>query len=181
MKLGHRTVDPTFSSTIDSHVTRTRIRLIASIFVIHFLVLAGGCGVINPGKWKGIEKTATDEHHWLVKDVYLTAGSSYLTKEHFDHRMNDVVNLFFTPANEKNHYVAKTMWFDPNGIEYRTIRTTYDLQQEGKTEVSPRKKGGTPRVHSMPTKELFQHKPGLWKVALYIDDELARRLTFSIR
>lgn len=155
--------------------------MIGLILATHIFLLAGGCGVLGLGKVKWIEKTAPDEHHWLVKDVFLTAGSAYLAKEHFDHKMNDSVNFFFTPANEKNHYVAKTVWFDPNGTEYRTIRTTYDLQQEGKTEVSPRKKGGTPRMHSMTTKELFTHKPGQWKVALYIDDELARKLTFSIR
>jgi len=28
---------------------------------------------------------------------------------------------------------------------------------------------------------LFNHKPGLWKVVLYLDGELARRMTFTVR
>jgi hypothetical protein len=139
-----------------------------------------GCGVINPGKWKGIEATAKDEKYYLVKDVFLTAGSAYVSKEVFDHNMNETVNLVFTPANEKNHYVTETVWTDPVDQEFRTIRMTHDVQAEGKRD-QQRKKSGTPRVHSISTGELFNRKPGLWKVALYVDGELARRLTFSVR
>lgn len=139
-----------------------------------------GCGVINPGKWKGIEATAKDEKYYLVKDVFLTAGSAYVSKEVFDHNMNETVNLVFTPVNEKNHYVTETVWIDPVDQEFRTVRMTHDVQAEGKRD-QQRKKAGTPRVHSISTGELFNRKPGLWKVALYVDGELARRLTFSVR
>jgi hypothetical protein len=158
--------------------------LLNKFFVL--LVIAGliavchGCGVINPGKWKGIEKTAADEKFYLVKDVFLTAGSAYTSKETFDHNLNDSINLFFTPTNEKSHYVAESIWYDPMDQEYRTIRSTQDVQQENKKDFE-RKKGGTPRVHTISTRELFDRKPGLWKVALYLDGQLARRLSFSVR
>lgn len=142
--------------------------------------LTAGCGVINPGKWKGIERTSADEKYYLVKDVMLTPGSTYLSKEIFDHNMNDSINLVFTAVNERNRYVAESRWIDPLGAEYRTIRATYDKQVESKQDFD-RKKAGTPRVHSITTKELFEHKPGLWKVVLYLDGELARRLTFTVR
>lgn len=142
--------------------------------------MSASCGVINPGKWKGIERTSADEKYYLVKDVILTPGSTYLSKEIFDHNMNDGINLIFTVVNEKNRYVAESRWIDPLGAEYRTIRATYDKQVESKQDFD-RKKSGTPRVHSITTKELFEHKPGLWKVALYLDGELARRLTFTVR
>uniref|UniRef100_A0A7C4AQN4 Uncharacterized protein n=1 Tax=Desulfomonile tiedjei TaxID=2358 RepID=A0A7C4AQN4_9BACT len=142
--------------------------------------LIASCGAINPGKWKGIERTARDEKYYLVKDVFLTAGSAFTSKEIFDHNMNESINLFFTPTNEKNHYVTESVWIDPADVEYRTIRMTHDVQDESKKDME-RKKGGTPRVHTISTKELYDHKPGLWKVALYIDGELARRLTFTVR
>ncbi len=138
------------------------------------------CGAINPGKWKGVERTAKDEKYYLVKDVFLTSGSAYSSKEIFDHNMNESINLIFTPTNEKNHYVTESIWIDPSDMEYRTIRLTHDVQEESKKDME-RKKGGTPRVHTMSTTELYNHKPGLWKVALYIDGELARRLTFTVR
>ncbi len=141
---------------------------------------AAGCGVINPGKWKGIERTARDEKYYLVKDVFLTAGSAYTSKEIFDHNMNEAINLFFTSVNEKNHYVTETVWTDPSDQEYRKIRMTHDIQAEGKKDMQ-RQRAGTPRVHSISTRELFDHKPGLWRVSLYIDGELARRLTFTVR
>ena len=152
---------------------------VCSVLLSAVLVLAG-CGAINPGKWKGIEKTSKDEQYYLVKDVFLTPGSAYISKQAFDHNMNDSVNLFFTPVNEKNHYVSESIWFDPSDQEFRTIRMTHDVQTESKQDLQ-RKKAGTPRVHTISTKELFNHKPGLWKVALYVDGNLARRLTFSVR
>ena len=41
----------------------------------------GGCGVINVGKWKGIETTSSDENTYLLKDAFLTAGSAALPEE----------------------------------------------------------------------------------------------------
>ena len=32
----------------------------------------------------------------------------------------------------------------------------------------------------MPVKRLYDHKKGRWKVELYIDDDLARRMTFTV-
>jgi hypothetical protein len=154
--------------------------------LFHLLVLAstllllGGCGMFNLGKWKGIETSAADEKYYLVKDIFLTAGSAYNRRETFDHNMNESVNLFFTPKMEPNTYTTESIWYDPNGAEYRTIRATYDAQKESK-KGNDRSNTPTTRVHSMPTKELYDHKPGLWKVALYIEKDLVRRLTFSIR
>lgn len=143
-----------------------------------------GCGTlkeaINIGKWKGIESTGSDEHYYLLKDIFMTAGSAAHPKDFFDHTMNESVNLVFTASNERNKYTAESRWIDPNDQEYRAISRTYDTKVEGR-EGAERKKGGTPRVHSMSTKELFDHKPGMWKVALYLDDKLARRLTFTVR
>jgi len=144
------------------------------------LIAVTGCGMFNLGKWKGIEKTSAEEKYYIVKEAFLTAGSAYHPKEAFDHNMNESVNLFFTPKLEKNTYVAESIWYDPTGQEFRKIRTTYDAQKESK-KGDERQKTGTTRVHSMPTKELYDHKPGLWKVALYIEQDLVRRLTFSLR
>ena len=94
--------------------------------------------------------------------------------------MNETVNLVFIPKLEKNTYTAESIWYDPNGEEFRKIRTTYDAQSESK-KGEDRQASGSTRVHTMPTKELFEHKPGLWKVALYIENDLVRRLTFSLR
>lgn len=154
------------------------------IFLWAIAILVGlcvsGCGLINLGKWKGIERTAKDEEYYLVKEIFLTAGSVRSPKENFDHTMHETVNLFFIPRNETNTYTAESIWYDPSGIEFRTIRQTYDRQKEyGKGE--EREKAGTMRVHSMPTKELYNHKPGLWKVALYLEGKLVRRLTFFVR
>lgn len=146
---------------------------------VTFLVLTG-CGMFNLGKLRWIERTASDEKYYLVKDVFLTPGSSYNRKQAFDHNMNDTVNLFFIPKLEKNTYTTESVWYDPNGEEFRKIRKTYDTQSESK-KGEDRKASGTTRVHSIPTKELFEHKPGLWKVALYIENDLVRRLTFSVR
>lgn len=159
-----------------------RIFSIANTALVVFILLATGCSAINPGKWKGIEKTAADEKYYLVKDIYMTSGSAAYTKSTFDHNMNDVINLFFNARNEKSHYVAETKWIDPTGEEYRVIRTTHDVQQENKTNMDQRHiSEGTTRVHSVSTKALYKHKPGLWKVILYLDGELARRLEFTVR
>ncbi|AFM27057.1 hypothetical protein [Desulfomonile tiedjei] len=154
-------------------ITRLTVLMICMVWL-------GGCGVINVGKWKGIESTAKDENYYLLKDAFLTAGSAALPKDSFDHTMNDMVTLIFIPKNEKNEYVAETRWIDPNDQEYRVIRTAFDVKREGR-EGLDRRKDGTPRMHAMPTRELAGHKKGLWKVALYLDDKLARRLSFSIR
>jgi hypothetical protein len=157
-----------------------RDRILRSVPVLFVLAAMIGCGAINLGKWKGLERSSRDEEYYLVKDMFLTAGSAYAPKELFDHNVNESVNLFFTPRNEPNVYTAESVWYDPTGLEFRTIRTTYDKQKEtGKGE--ERQSTGTTRIHSMPTKELFQHKPGVWKVELHLDGKLARRMAFSVR
>jgi hypothetical protein len=158
------------------------IRLLPLRFLLCAVVLMAGCGAMNVGKVKWIEKTAKDEKYYLVNEISLNAGSSYFPKQVFDHNLNPVVNLVFSLRNEKNHYVAETIWYDPAGLEFRAIRTTHDIQAEGKTDVDRRPiSGGTPRVHTISTRELYNHKPGPWKVELYIDGELARRLEFTVR
>lgn len=138
------------------------------------------CDILNLGKWLGIEKTSADENYWLVKEAFLSAGSTYNRRSSFDHNMNDAVNLYFIPKMEPNKYVAETIWYDPKGEEFQKIRTTYDLQSESKKgDVRPM--SGSTRVHSMPTGKLYEHKPGQWEVALYIDKKLVRKLTFSLR
>jgi hypothetical protein len=144
------------------------------------LLLVVGCGAMNVGKFRGIEKTAKDEQYYLVKDMFLTGGGTAHPRESFDHNMHEVVNLFFVPTNEKNTYVAESRWTDPDGLEYRTIRTTHDKQQEGKQGIERSSKGST-HVHSMPTSELYRRKPGEWQVGLYLDGQLVRRLPFSVR
>lgn len=154
--------------------------------LLHLLVLAStlfliaSCGMFNLGKWKGIEKAAADEKYYLVKDAFLTAGSAYNRKETFDHNMNESVNLIFTPKMEPNTYTVESIWYDPNGEEFRKIRKTYDAQKET-SKGDDRQASGSTRVHTMSTKELYDHKPGLWKVELYIEKDLVRRLPFSIR
>jgi hypothetical protein len=125
---------------------------------------------------------STEEKYYLVGEVYLSPGSAYSAKEVFDHDMNDVINLCFTPRNEKNHYVVRTIWYDPAGQEYRSIRRTYDIVREGRKAVAPRRQGkGTPRVISVSVAELYAHKPGRWRVDLYLDGELAKKLEFTVR
>jgi hypothetical protein len=152
-------------------------RLLA-VAIILFLLTS--CGMFNLGKWKGIEKTAADEKYYLVKDAFLSAGSTYNRRDNFDHNLNESVNLYFIPATEPNTYVAESIWYDPNGEEFKTIRKTYDVQAETK-KGDERQKSGTTRVHTVATKELFDHKPGVWKVVLYLGNDLVRRLTFSLR
>jgi hypothetical protein len=147
-------------------------------------LLFSGCGALGLGRVKGIEKTAPDEKYYILKEVYLSSGSANYSKSAFDHSLNPVINLCFTVRNEKNRYIAESRWIDPMGEEYRTIRTTHDIQQEGKRNIDRRNEalgGGTPRVHSISTQELYNHKPGMWKVVLYIDGQLARRLEFAVR
>jgi hypothetical protein len=137
--------------------------------------------MINLGKWIGLfEKTSVDEKYWLVKEAFLSAGSAYNRKDSFDHNMNDAVNLFFTPKMEQNTYVAESVWYDPNGEEFRKIRKTYDIQKES-SKGDDRSSTGTTRIHSMSTKEMYGHKPGLWTAVLYIEKDLVRKLTFSLR
>jgi hypothetical protein len=144
------------------------------------LLVLTGCGMFNMGKFRWIERTASDEKYYLVKDIFLTAGSTYNRKETFDHNMNETVNLMFIPKLEKNTYTTESIWYDPNGEEFITRRETYDQQSENK-KGEDRQATGTTRVHTVPTKALFEKKPGLWKVALYIEGDLVRRLTFSLR
>ncbi len=144
------------------------------------LCLVAGCGVVNLGKWKGIEFPGRGEKFYLAKEVFLTPGSAYGPKESFDHAMNESINLFVIPRNEKNHYILTSIWYDPSGVEFRKIRTTHDLNEEGKKDIQ-RTKGGTTRIHSLPTKMLADHKVGMWNVAVYLDDELVRKLNFYVR
>ncbi len=153
--------------------------LVALIGLVLIMPLMQGCGMINPGRWKGIEKTGRDEKYYMVKDVFLTPGSSNIRKESFDHGMNETINLVFIPSNERNRYTAETIWYDPSDLEFRTIRTTYDKQVENKTGAE-RERSGTTRIHTISTKELYDHKPGLWKVALYLEGQLVRRISFSV-
>jgi hypothetical protein len=156
--------------------------LIVGVVCLEVLGVAplASCDIFNFGEWIGIEETSADERYWLVKEAFLSAGSTYNRRKAFDHSMDESVNLYFIPKMEPNAYVAESVWYDPNGEEYRKTRTTYDVQKESK-KGDERTKSGTTRIHSVPTKELYEHKPGRWKVVLYIDKELVRRLTFSLR
>lgn len=156
-----------------------RIRAIVLALLVA-QVLVSGCTWVNLGKWRGVEIPPPDEKYYLVKEVLLTASSAFSPKEMFDHNMNDTVNLLFSPKNEKNYYVAESVWYDPNGAEFHTIRRTYDKKAEQR-EGNERPSGGSSRVHTMLTRDLYNHKPGIWKVALKLDGELARRLTFTVR
>ena len=139
-----------------------------------------GCGIINVGKWQGIVRTDPDEAYYLVKSAILTAGSAAHPRKHFDHYLQDSVHLIFTPARERRHYISKTIWYDPSGEEYKTMRQTHDRKKEEDQGID-RKPGAVAREYSMSLHELWKHKPGLWKVELYLDNELARRLAFSVR
>jgi hypothetical protein len=167
--------------TAKHHNLRRLVRqpLVYVLIIVLSLAMAG-CGAFNLGKLQLLVRTPSDEHFWLVKDIYLTPGSAYDRTNTFDHAMDDSVNLVFIPRNERNHYIAKSKWIDPSGQEYRVMRTTYDVQQENKTG-QKRNKKGTTRVHHMSTAELAKHEPGLWKVSLYLDDELVRTLAFTVR
>jgi hypothetical protein len=144
------------------------------------LLWLAGCGAINVGKWKGIERAGSGEEYYLAKDIYLTAGSAFHQRNAFDHNMHESINLFFVPRHETNTYILESIWYDPTGQEFRTIRTSYDKQRET-SKGEERAESGTPRHHSMPTKDLFKHKPGSWKVAMYLDGKLVRKLDFTVR
>lgn len=156
-------------------------RRLASWLLISVLAAAGlaGCQAFNPGKFKGIERTDPDEKHYLLKKIALTAGSTAHSRTNFDHTMQESVNVVFTPANELNDYVTKTVWYDPSGLEFRTIQQTHVLRDE-QDKGRDRPKGGTQRIHSIPLIDLYKHKPGLWKVELFINGQLARRLKFTV-
>jgi hypothetical protein len=156
------------------------LKLLAIASLVVSFLLVSGCGAVSIGKWKGLEHTPSDENYWLVKDIFLAAGSAHTRKDTFDHNMHEDVNLFFIPKDERNYYVAESRWIDPSGQEYRTIRTTYDMKEERKTG-EERDKKGTTRIHNMSVRELVNHKPGMWKVALYLNDKLVRRLSFTVR
>ena len=150
------------------------------VLTLIIVLISGGCGAINVGKWRGIERAAPDEAYYKVNDVFLTASSAYSRREIFDHNLNDSVHLYFTPKDEKSNYVTESVWQDPDGQEYRTIRMTYSKNREQRKGIERTKKS-TPRIHTMPTKELYAHKPGMWKVSLYIDGQLVRRLEFLVK
>jgi hypothetical protein len=148
--------------------------IVAALFVV------SGQSCINIGPIKPLVIPPPDERHYLLKQVFLTPNSVYNAKEVFDHNMNETVNLMFSPKDEKNSYVAESIWYDPSGNEYKTIRITYDKKREQREGIE-RTGSSTSRIHTMPTRELYNHKPGMWKVALKLDGELARRLNFTIR
>ncbi len=149
--------------------------------VLIIVLFTAGCSAISVGKWRGIERTGPDEAYYLMDDVFLTASSASSRREIFDHNMNESVHLFFIPKNEKPTYTVESVWQDPDGQEYRTIRTTYDKAREEKQGIDRKQRGGTPRIHTLPTKELYEHKPGMWKVALYLEKQLVRRLSFLVK
>ncbi len=148
---------------------------------IIILMFTGGCGAISVGKWRGIERAGPDEAYYLVNDIFLTASSASSPREIFDHNLNESVHLFFLPKDEKPTYVAESVWQDPEGQEFRTIRTTYDKAREEKQGIDRKPRGSNPRIHTVSTKELYEHKPGMWKVALYIEKQLVRRLNFLVK
>ncbi len=178
-----------FRST-DAVASTARKRFVRTALVMSWLIILSGCGAMkldtlkkafNLGKFKGIESTAPDEAYYLLTDIFFTGGSSYNRREDFDHTLQDAVSLVFKPANEKGHYVTKSVWYDPSGVEYRTMRQTHDKQEEQKRGETRAEKGGTNRMHTLTTQELYEQGPGRWKVELFIDDKLARRMELSIR
>lgn len=160
-----------------SNASLSTVRLLTVLFVMCAMT---GCGVLNVGKWKGLERTDSDEQYYLLKNCRLVSSSSARAKKYFDHALDDAVSLIFTPANEKNRYVTKSIWYDPKGQEYRTIRQTHDKTDENSEQLN-RPKGGSTRIHSLPLMPMFNHGKGQWKVELFLDGELARRLDFHVR
>jgi hypothetical protein len=148
--------------------------------LIMSIMLITSCKTFLPNPIHLIVQTYSDEQYWLVKNVVLSAGTLTRPKKDFDHTIQDAVVLTFVPTQEPNKYESKTVWKDPSNVKFRTIRQTHDVQVEAK-KAEFREPKGTPRVHSMPTKVLYDHKPGLWTVELYLDNRLARRLTFTVR
>jgi hypothetical protein len=155
-------------------------RLILHGMLALVVLLVAGCGAFSFGKLKWIEKTDSDEKFYLLKQAYLSGGSPQ-PRTSFDHTILDTVYLIFVPANEKGHYVTKSVWYDPSGAEFRTIRETHDRQEETSRGEERNEKKGTTRMHSISLLDLYHHMPGRWKVKLYIDSDLARKLDFSVR
>jgi len=155
-------------------------RLHSHIMFALVILLLTGCGAFGLGKLTLIEKTDSDEKYYLAKKVLLTAGSPQ-PRESFDHSILNVVNLMFIPANEKGHYVTKSIWYDPSGAEYRTIRQTHDRHEEANRGEDRDTKKGTMRMHTMSLQDLYHHKPGRWRVKLFIDSNLVRKLDFTVR
>lgn len=158
----------------------SRQAALRNLIAILVMLTMAGCGIINPGKFIGLERTDRDEQFYLIKKMWLTAGSTAHPRTFFDHTMQDGVYVVFIPANQPNHYVTKTVWYDPGGHEFRTIRQTHDKQAETARGFE-RPKGGSTLIHMMPLEKLWKHKPGLWKVEVFIDNEMARRLSFTVR
>lgn len=154
-----------------------------SLSLVLLLTVMGhlsGCGALNLGKWRGIETSDADEKYYLVKDAFLTASSAALRRDNFDHTLQPTINLIFKPATEPGHYVTKSVWINPKGEEFKTIRETHDRQQETKQGIQ-RDKDGSTRIHTISTQDLWTEGEGIWTVELYIDDELARRLEFTVQ
>jgi hypothetical protein len=120
---------------------------------------------------------AAGEGSGLLKEFHLSSASLQTPKKKFDHHTDEIVNLVFVPR--KSVQIAESRWYDPSDKEFRIIRHVYDRSKEAKKAIE-RPKGGVTRVHHIPTKELYDHKPGLWKVALYIDNQLPLRQTFLV-
>ncbi len=173
---GGPTLDPRLSHP-NHRAARFSSRAAAVLLCV---VVLNACSIIDFGRYKGIEWTGKDERYYKVKELVLGAGASSQPRTFFDHTLQEAVVLSFIPIMEKNHYITKTIWKDPLNQEFRTVRQTHDVKEEGK-DGSDRPRGGSRRVHSMPTRLLREHKPGLWTVELFIDDELVRRLTFTIQ
>ncbi len=175
-----RCVCPTAQALPTTFIRRRLMRNIAvGIVLLSVSACLCSCQAFGLGKFKGLERTDADEKYYLIKSIFLSGGATLTPRSGFDHNMHDVVCMFFIPSREKGHYVSKTVWYDPMGQEFRTIRQTHDKQEESKSGVE-RKADGTMRSHCMPVKRLYDHKKGRWKVELYIDDDLARRMTFTV-
>lgn len=158
------------------------LRSLLLVAVTCMVVFVAGCSAINLGRVLWIDWPERGDKYYLLKEAFLSSGGPDAAKRSFDHQMNPVVNLFFSLRNETNRYVVRSVWIDPYGQEYRTIRRTYAIDKESKKSIDRRPQtGSTMRVHSITTEELYQRKPGLWKVALLIDGELARRFEFTVR
>lgn len=157
-----------------------RCHILRFPFAVLIFLHVVSCGAFNLGKWKGIEWTSKAESHWLLKNVFLTGGSAYNPRDTFDHSLQDTVNLVFVPSNEKPHYISRSVWTDPSGEEFRVIRQTHDKNEESQ-RMEERNEKGTTRIHSVSTHDLFSRGVGKWTVEVYIDDVLARKLTFTLR
>lgn len=142
------------------------------------ILLLTGSGGVGLRKHEGIERTGSDEAFYLVKEFHLSSRSLQTSKKTFDHLRDETINLVFVPRTSV--HITEGRWYDPDEQEFRIIRHVYDRSEETKKAIE-RPKGGATRVHSIPTKELYDHKPGLWKVVLYIDNQLAGTQTFFVK